>query len=431
VHRVVVPFVTAVSGLDDSSAAAPMPVPAESLQENVTAPAALESPSGAEDAWLPLSIAGALSVVLVTALYLSGVLSLDGQVRGVVVVLTLCMVAGLFALAFGATLLLSFAEELKELKAAKPVCTLDEAGVGRLDDALGLAVAREEAQGLQTLLRLASGEPQAGYGYDSWGKGKGSDPYRDRYYDSYYGGLYGDDPLYGKAEEAGDQRSKGAALSKELQLLPTTQSLSCRSPRCDRNATTCARDAPRTLASPFGCCSDYMLLMLRDVTEWLDQQQIPYYITYGTLLGALREEDILPYTQDADIVVDRTFWPQLQRGLEAAEFFGGRRYFFGVDQWEEKVSRVCADWEGFAPSIIGGPDSDRLSRATEFHLDIYASDWWQITDMHLIDCVEPLGTTRMPIRGVNFSGPARPRACVEKLYGQEWRTPKHALSGVN
>jgi len=187
----------------------------------------------------------------------------------------------------------------------------------------------------------------------------------------------------------------------------------------------------RSLTTPYGCCSDYMLIMLSDVTEWLGKHQIPYFVTYGTLLGALRDGEILPYTQDMDIVVDRAHWPQFQRGLEAAEFFGGRRYLFGVDQWEERVSRVCADWEGFAASTIGGPDGDRVSRSTEFHLDVYASDWWQITDLHLIDCVEPLGTAVVQIRGRNFSAPARPRACVEKLYGADWRTPKRALSGVN
>ena len=62
-----------------------------------------------------------------------------------------------------------------------------------------------------------------------------------------------------------------------------------------------------------------MMLMLADVTGWLHEQNIPYFITYGTLLGAelwavlvrsnsiklfshlnggaVRENDILPWTQ--------------------------------------------------------------------------------------------------------------------------------------
>ncbi|CAE7764979.1 ADO2 [Symbiodinium pilosum] len=217
---------------------------------------------------------------------------------------------------------------------------------------------------------------------------------------------------------------------RSASLQPRCQSVSCRTPKCDRNAT-CATSSHRSLQTPYGCCSDYMMLMLADVTGWLHEQNIPYFITYGTLLGAVRENDILPWTQDMDIVIDRRHWPELQRGLEAAEFFGGRRYLFGVDQWEEKVSRVCADWEGFASSIIGGQEGDRFSRPADFHLDVYASDWWQITDLHLVDCVEPLGSTNLQIRGRNFSAPARPRACVEKLYGAEWRIPKKALAGVN
>eukprot|EP00929_Paragymnodinium_shiwhaense_P018433 TRINITY_DN12907_c0_g1_i1.p1 TRINITY_DN12907_c0_g1~~TRINITY_DN12907_c0_g1_i1.p1 ORF type:complete len:1272 (+),score=255.53 TRINITY_DN12907_c0_g1_i1:90-3905(+) len=349
--------------------------------------------------------------------------------------------------------------ELRALRSADPPqCRADQpATVAALKEALGMGE-------VETLLRLASKESFGYGGYDSYGSGRGlggygggrgGGLYGDRYggygddlYGGYgggggggYGGRFGED--FGAAgapsaadatgSETGGRDASAAQQARELAALPTTQSLSCRSPRCDRNATACQAGVPRSMTSPYGCCSDYMLLMLADVTEWLDRNDIPYFITYGTLIGALREGDILPWTQDMDIVVDRAHWSRLQRGLEAAEFFGGRRYMFGVDQWEERVSRVCADWEGFASSVIGGPDGDRFSRGTEFHLDIYARDWWQVKDLDLIDCVEPLGTDSgtLEIRGRNFSAPARPRACVEKLYGAEWRVPKHALSGVN
>lgn len=73
-----------------------------------------------------------------------------------------------------------------------------------------------------------------------------------------------------------------------------------------------AVDALNFFHSRYGCCSDYMLVMLTDITDWLRQEQIPYFITYGTLLGAelnarervdesragaVRQNDILPWTQ--------------------------------------------------------------------------------------------------------------------------------------
>eukprot|EP00439_Symbiodinium_sp_Y106_P042335 s2315_g5.t1 len=321
--------------------------------------------------------------------------------------------------------LLRFSQELAQLRAEK--CQLDAHTVSGLRDTLGLTKAAERWDEFEILLRLASRESQYyAYGFG----GKSGDPYGYGYgrYDRGYDSFGGADEMPGR--ESGPKEDSPQSLKKELSMLPTIQSVSCRTPKCDRNAT-CASASQRSLQTPYGCCSDYMLLMLTDVTGWLHEQNIPYFITYGTLLGAVREEDILPWTQDMDIVVDRRYWPQLQRGLEAAEFFGGRRYLFGVDQWEEKVSRVCADWEGFASSIIGGQEGDRFSRPADFHLDVYASDWWQITDLHLVDCVEPLGIKHLQIRGRNFSAPARPRACVEKLYGSEWRIPKKALAGVN
>jgi len=320
-------------------------------------------------------------------------------------------------------------------------CNLETTFVTRLWNVLGLNEASERWSQIETLLRLAAKESQFGglgdysrRGYDSLGS-RGLD--RDYGYGGYGGiGPYGSPYADREKEEAdlllngGVETGSSAALERELAALPTTQGFSCRSPRCDRNTSACSRTAERSLRTPYGCCSDYMLLMLKDITEWLDQQHIPYFITYGTLLGAVRENDIIPYTQDMDIVVDRAYWPQLQRGIEALENFGGRRYLFGVDQWEARVARVCADWEGFAATTLGG-DSDRFTRSAEFHLDVYASDWWQIADLHLMDCIEPLGTRIESIRGVNFSAPARPRACLEKLYGAEWRTPKRGASGVN
>ncbi|CAL1149909.1 unnamed protein product [Cladocopium goreaui] len=325
------------------------------------------------------------------------------------------MVALLFAVGgVTGTVLLSISKELATIRSEAPRCQIDDNLTSVLWHALGLAESAARWDEFEVLLRLASHESQYGYGFGYGAGGKASDIYGTRYDRGYDG--------YGPYDAPGPKEA--SSLKKELSLLPTIQSVSCRTPKCDRNATCLG-------ASRYGCCSDYMMVMLNDITSWLKEQDIPYFITYGTLLGAVREKDILPWTQDMDIVVDRSHWPKLQQGLEAAEFFGGRRYLFGVDQWEERVSRVCADWEGFATSIVGGQESDRFSRPTDFHLDVYASDWWQITDLHLVDCVEPLGVTQLEIRGRNFSAPARPRACVEKLYGAEWRVPKRALAGVN
>jgi len=396
-----------------------------------------------------------------------------------------CVVAFVLAI-FAAAVSSRLSNELAALRSEVPQCRLNSPeAAGMLKSALGLGKPLDERlERLEMLTRLASRESNGGLGgyggyggdyrsYGGGGLGRGGygdsgygsrgaaahdrfgedafgedlDDFAGAGYGGYasafggkFGGAYGPSFSASGAPGARGASKKDTRDTKErerdrekaqLAALPTTQSLSCRSPRCDRNATTCAKDGVRSLATPYGCCSDYMLLMLVDVCDWLDQQSIPYFVTYGTLLGALREDDILTYTQDLDIVVDRSHWPRLQKGLEAADFFGGRKYSFGVDQWEERVSRVCADWEGFAATTIGGPDNDRLSRAAEFHLDVYASDWWQITELHLVDCVEPIGSVTVPIRGRNFSAPARPRACLEKLYGAEWRIPKKGLSGVN
>merc|ERR1712232_1373654 len=54
----------------------------------------------------------------------------------------------------------------------------------------------------------------------------------------------------------------------------------CRSPPCSRNTETCKLNG--------NCCADLMFEMLVDFTRFLHEHNITYYVTAGTLLGAVR-----------------------------------------------------------------------------------------------------------------------------------------------
>ena len=52
----------------------------------------------------------------------------------------------------------------------------------------------------------------------------------------------------------------------------------------------------------------------------LDKLNIPYFLIYGTLLGAVRKpHDIIPHTQDMDLVVDRRYWDLYSRAAMQPE----------------------------------------------------------------------------------------------------------------
>ena len=96
------------------------------------------------------------------------------------------------------------------------------------------------------------------------------------------GGGYGADVYGGYGGTSGVRRS--------AVFLQHTGDMSCRTPQC-------SRDFPQCRTGGLGCCSDLMFVMLADVCEVLEHLGIPYFLLYGTLLGAVRDQDIIPHTQ--------------------------------------------------------------------------------------------------------------------------------------
>ena len=41
---------------------------------------------------------------------------------------------------------------------------------------------------------------------------------------------------------------------------------------------------------------------------------IAQVVMYGTMLGGVRDSDVLPFTADVDLVVARKYWPQVPGG---------------------------------------------------------------------------------------------------------------------
>lgn len=143
--------------------------------------------------------------------------------------------------------------------------------------------------------------------------------------------------------------------------------------------------------------------------------------------------------------LSKKFW---KRFFAKVHKHPSRRYAFGIDQWEAKVARVCADYDGFPgtqfkPSTevksdpinnldgLGLGDSylAQMERGIDYHLDFYAAEWWVFEDLRLVDCVGE--GNRAKIRGRWFNVPARPKSCVEKLYGADWWVVRKGLNGVN
>lgn len=55
------------------------------------------------------------------------------------------------------------------------------------------------------------------------------------------------------------------------------------------------------------------LSMLKDITSFCDQNNIVYFLIYGTLLGSIRHEGFIPWDDDIDIAMDKRNFKKFNR----------------------------------------------------------------------------------------------------------------------
>ena len=82
-------------------------------------------------------------------------------------------------------------------------------------------------------------------------------------------------------------------------------------------------------------CADVLFKYLVDVTDSLEALNITYYIQYGTLIGAVRDQNIIPWETDIDIVVPKLSSAQMIQELESP--LRARGYIV----FKHDIVRVC------------------------------------------------------------------------------------------
>lgn len=63
-------------------------------------------------------------------------------------------------------------------------------------------------------------------------------------------------------------------------------------------------------------------LFVRIFTDWLDQQEIPYFLHSGTALGQVRHQGFIPWDDDFDIMVEAFFEERLAASRESLADYG-------------------------------------------------------------------------------------------------------------
>ena len=101
----------------------------------------------------------------------------------------------------------------------------------------------------------------------------------------------------------------------------------CQHPPCSREDKCSEQGHDR-------CCVDVLQELLEASNEFLKLHNLSYYAFWGTLLGSVRNDSIIPYTSDVDLVVERADLVVLE-GIES----WNPRYYFWIENSD--IGRLC------------------------------------------------------------------------------------------
>jgi hypothetical protein len=148
------------------------------------------------------------------------------------------------------------------------------------------------------------------------------------------------------------------------------------------------------------------------------------YLAYGTLLGAIRDKNVIPYDTDYDIAYLSKFHtiPEIQTELQN---------ICKILIKNNLLAKVFINGEG----IINPKEKDLHDGVAL--IDVFTS--WIINDKFYLApniygqvegrAIVPFKYTEM--RGLNFVVPKHSKILLRKLYGSGWRTPNDTKQRMN
>jgi len=87
------------------------------------------------------------------------------------------------------------------------------------------------------------------------------------------------------------------------------------------------------------CSTAILKEMIFAVTEVLEKHAVTHWISYGTLLGAVRNHSIIPWTYDVDVVIPGSEFKEVEKKIRLELLDQG--YYLFYDKKVPDIGRVC------------------------------------------------------------------------------------------
>eukprot|EP00928_Gymnodinium_smaydae_P057833 TRINITY_DN41060_c0_g1_i1.p1 TRINITY_DN41060_c0_g1~~TRINITY_DN41060_c0_g1_i1.p1 ORF type:complete len:279 (+),score=12.60 TRINITY_DN41060_c0_g1_i1:29-838(+) len=171
------------------------------------------------------------------------------------------------------------------------------------------------------------------------------------------------------------------------------------------------------------CCSEHIFDALVSIVSWLDANNYEYVLSFGTLLGAVRNQTIIPWTSDIDIIL---LHPEAQKTLLSLER-GALPFTFFV---RSGVLRACSkDPKGQPRTFTFRYSSPSKDSGTVFwSVDLFQTSSKAVKRVGPI-CLERSKNRTVTINGREFNAPDDVHGCCKQIYGSDYMTPKEGNNG--
>jgi hypothetical protein len=156
-----------------------------------------------------------------------------------------------------------------------------------------------------------------------------------------------------------------------------------------------------------------LLKILNFAHSLLTVNHIDHWLNFGTLLGAVREGDLIPWDEDIDVGI----WEDdVPRVLKLTKIFMSGGFKVKVNRMQES-KRVCS-----VAIFYSHVNSLHMSFNTFTEQDGMACGVEWSGMRYPVESVKTLG--EIELHGRMYPCPQNPEFGLESFYGEDWRTPK-------